>query len=560
MNIISVSINAVKKLFNFFYKVTFIFVILFAILFIFGSVINSEKNTLLNTNPSDHNRETIYQIINNPDLNKTKEGKNKIKRYRYLTCSLIGEGCTDNPNDGDKNYSASFFGTLGKIVSMPFAYQPASGIYYATNSLFDLHLIPRTYAIEGVGFAALRPVLNIWKIFRYLSYLIIVFVLFIMGFAIMFRMKIDPQTVISLENALPRLITTLIMITMSFAIAGFMIDLMYILMGVVISIIVNDSNHGLMYANKTELIQRLYTDTGPFLIGTIIDATWIPSIGSSLLGILPHGVEIMVRNLAAGIITILSARVPLGNLLVWGDMLSGIPVFGKPAQVFYILNVVPDFFNKVKDSVDLIVFLAIIVTSLLLFIRITTMLFFCFIQILILVVFSPIILLFQAVPGKNPFGFWIKNLLSNLIAFPLVAILLIIGAFIVNTPPQSGFIWRPPFINSSSAEGFNAIIGIGLLFMIPNLVKLIKKALGGDGLPGAGFGLFFSGVTAPLGAALPIGAQFASAYWSFGVMRSMLGNIGGKSKPGASVSAVAESAENVIQGIEAWRHGRGNPK
>ncbi|OGK53219.1 hypothetical protein A3H78_02695 [Candidatus Roizmanbacteria bacterium RIFCSPLOWO2_02_FULL_36_11] len=560
MNIISLSINAVKKFFNSLYKAAFIFVILFVILFIFGSVINSERNTLLNANSSNHNRETIYQIINNPDLNKTKEGKSKIKRYRYVICSLIGEGCTDNPNDSEKYYSTSFFGTLGKIVSMPFAYQPASGIYYATNSLFDVHLIPRTYAIEGVGFAALRPILNIWKIFRYLSYLIIVFVLFIMGFAIMFRMKIDPQTVISLENALPRLITTLIMITMSFAIAGFMIDFMYILMGVIVSIIVSDTSHGLMYANKTELIQKLFTDTGPFLIGTIIDTTWIPSIGSSLLGILPHGIEIMVRNIAAGIITIISSKVPLGNLLVWGDFLSGIPVFGKPAQIFYILNVVPDFFNKVKNYVDMIVFLAIIVTSLLLFIRITTMLFFCFIQILILVIFSPIILLFQAIPGKNAFGFWIKNLLSNLIAFPLVAILLIVGAFIVNSPPQSGFIWRPPFINSSSAEGFNAIIGIGLLFMIPNLVKLVKKALGGDGLPGAGFGLFFSGVTAPLGAAIPIGSQFASAYWSFGIMRSMLGNIGGKSKPAGTISDAASGVENVIEAGKAFQRGGGDKR
>ena len=56
---------------------------------------------------------------------------------------------------------------------------------------------------------------------------IIFLVLIFIGFMIMFRMQINPQTIISIENALPRIVITMILITFSFPLAGFLIDLLF---------------------------------------------------------------------------------------------------------------------------------------------------------------------------------------------------------------------------------------------------------------------------------------------------------------------------------------------
>ena len=45
----------------------------------------------------------------------------------------------------------------------------------------------------------------------------------------MFRVKINPQTVVSLQTMIPKLIITMLLVTFSFAIAGFVIDLVYVI-------------------------------------------------------------------------------------------------------------------------------------------------------------------------------------------------------------------------------------------------------------------------------------------------------------------------------------------
>ena len=43
-------------------------------------------------------------------------------------CSMIGEACTDNPADADKNYGKSVFGFMSNLIIIPYANPPASGV------------------------------------------------------------------------------------------------------------------------------------------------------------------------------------------------------------------------------------------------------------------------------------------------------------------------------------------------------------------------------------------------------------------------------------------------
>jgi len=78
-----------------------------------------------------------------------------------------------------------------------------------------------------------------------------------MAFMIMFRVRISPQTVITVQSALPKIIFTLILITFSYAIAGFLIDLMYVVIGI-FSFIVTQG--GIFDGSATDLFYYSYQE------------------------------------------------------------------------------------------------------------------------------------------------------------------------------------------------------------------------------------------------------------------------------------------------------------
>src|SRR5581483_6429401 len=79
---------------------------------------------------------------------------------------------------------------------------------------------------------SLSPLFPIWTYVRNLAYLCFVILFIFIGFMIMFRIKIKAQTVATIQNTIPRIIIAIILITFSYAIAGFLIDLMYVVIGI----------------------------------------------------------------------------------------------------------------------------------------------------------------------------------------------------------------------------------------------------------------------------------------------------------------------------------------
>ena len=84
--------------------------------------------------------------------------------------------------------------------------------------LHNVGITQPVYA-QGIGFSALTPTLQVWKAFRNLSYFLFIIIFIVVGFMIMFRAQINPQTVVTVQAALPKIVVTLIMITFSYAIA-----------------------------------------------------------------------------------------------------------------------------------------------------------------------------------------------------------------------------------------------------------------------------------------------------------------------------------------------------
>ncbi len=112
-----------------------------------------------------------------------------------------------------------------------------SAINYFSKSFKKFSIVKEAKAQTGFGFSALGVVQPLWTAARNASYGIIVLITIIFSFMIMFRVKLSPQLVISVQSALPKVFTVLVLATFSFAIAGLMVDLMYVFMGFIAAIL-----------------------------------------------------------------------------------------------------------------------------------------------------------------------------------------------------------------------------------------------------------------------------------------------------------------------------------
>lgn len=347
----------------------------------------------------------------------------------------------------------------GDLMASLYENPPAGTGIWLADVTSRLGLVPKAYA-QGIGFSALSPILPIWKVFRNIAYAVLIIILLVIGLMIMFRTKIDPRTVISVQSALPRIVITIILITFSYPIAGFMIDLMYISMFLGINALASSITFHDWLGQPLEAV----TIQGQFLNGGLI--SWI-------FGPIPTSFWI---SEVIGIISIFFVPFRAGKLLgtVVGRASKALPgILGTAARGGSLLG-----------AGSGLLALLVIIVFLFAIIRLIFILLNAYIQILINIIFAPIFLLGQAIPGQSSFSSWIKNLLSNIIVFPATAILLMVAnavsdAFInplgtVATMTQGGSFWVPPILPGVEYWA-QILIGMGFALVIPQIVVSIKN-------------------------------------------------------------------------------------
>ncbi len=546
-------LNVLKKLSNIGKKIFIVIAVYFVVINLFIHFINQDKPKIT-VDPVKKSRETTYRIINDPKLNASKEGKTAISIYRAASCGLMGEACTNNLEDGDKNYHQSLFGRMSQLITVPYRYHPASGLYWAYDGLQNAGFIPKTYAAEGIGFAGLRPLMNLWKVFRDVAYMILVLVLIAIGFMIMFRMKLNPQTVISVENALPRIIISMILITFSFAIAGFLIDLMYIIITLGIAVMSNRGN----FFNITEMQNRyLNADFGeiwaslfpaaknvnvPIIGGAIGGAGSLMRVSEAFMNLLPDVINQILRLILgfigwAAVIWFIDKPLLSPILSDIGNVKFTIPLLDAlPSTIALLLRIVLGGILFVAgfaigySLLPIVFFLLIGLTVVFLLFRIFFTLFAAYLKIILLIVFSPLFMLFEALPGRNAFGYWLKSLLAEILIFPLVIILFLVTYIIVSTPSSVGSLWTPPFLVSPTVpvlgnlgdvtpNAFTILLGFGIMFQIPAFIKILKEMLGVKDMPvGFNLGTFFGGATGTVATGVGLMSQIGTVSLGLGAL------------------------------------------
>ncbi len=545
-----------KKLFDIGKKIALVVIVYFVVISLLLHFISKDRPGLT-SDPIKRNRDEIYKTIQALQKNPTSENKIRLLTYRMTACGLIGEACTDKPKDGDRNFDKSLFGFVTNLIVAPYINPPASGTMWAYEGLQNAGFIPKTYAAQGIGFGTVQPFSKIWVAIRDIAYTILVLFIIAIGFMIMFRMKLNPQTVISVENSLPKIVISLILITFSFAIAGFMIDLMYVAIAVIVSLLgpIHLAGATAPGTAKTvvELQQKyLLAHPGDILSGLQKEGsigfwTIFFELPNALLNLVPMvgGTIKAVGSVAAIVLVAPLLSNHFGGKI--GEFFTGLTNINTGVSALFHGTWNPSTFVKFlfmlfSDFVSygiavwitgafiipFLIGLLIFLTVLFIFFRIFLMLLTSYIKILIMVVISPVYMLFEAIPGQSAFSGWLKGLLAELITFPAIVGLFLMGTIISDAASTGNFI-QFPFLVAIDPKSFGFIIGMAVLFMTPDLVKAVKQILVPK--PGildtAGFGLFFGGATTGITGGLGEVSKYAGLGYYIAPLGSFLNKISG---------------------------------
>jgi len=358
-------------------------------------------------------------------------------------------------------------GSLFGLMTSMYAHPPASSQTYVADLVNNAGFASPAYA-QGLGFASLEPILNLWKTFRNVAYFFFILFFIVIGLMIMFRFKIGGQTAVTAQQAIPSVIVSLILVTFSYAIAGFMIDLMYVVMFLIVTIFANT----LLVQNGVEIGSLVNMNIFQ-LAGTLFTASWgaLPETSSMISKIL----EAITSNQSSALSSFVG-------------MIGGITL-SLVVSIAVLIGVFKLFFELLKS----------------------------YFIIIVSVVTAPIVLMFGALPGRNVFWPWLKNIVGNLSAFPAVLLVVVLFYQLTNTAGASGGFMPPFLIGSGQAGIIGPVMGLAIILALPELVKKIKEVFGaGDG----GFGAVIMGAAGKSLAAgevgIPVVAAGAASVWGGG--------------------------------------------
>ncbi len=282
---------------------------------------------------------------------------------------------------------------LSGIIGLAFRSPPVSSHDYLASlgeNMSNHGIVQPAYAQgTGFGFQNLLPVLEIWKAFRNVAYFAFILVFVLYGFMIMFRMKINPQNVATFESAIPKIVTTLILITFAYAIAGFMMDLMLLVFNLILSIF---ESSGIIHTTNP---------VGKLMV----------QIGSGQAGVLVSGLFSMLTSIAY-----------------------------VPSALINVLTNLPGWLSVALDillsatGIGLIIRIIIIIAVGYSYVKLIFKLFEAYITIIFQVIFSPLILLQDVLPGSQAFGDWLRNIIANLSVFPTSMIMFLLSYIFMIQP------------------------------------------------------------------------------------------------------------------------------
>ncbi len=478
----------------------------------------TEQNILSGSQISQLQEQKLTKTFQQPQY-QTQVGKQIAIVQKRIFCSLIGSLCSNNSEDQIKNFPKSFFGHASRIMVAPIMNPPASGIAYIHQSIQDAGFITQANAAEGVGFASLRPFLGVWKAFRNMTYMVLVLIIIATGFMIMFQYKIDSHTIISVQNALPRIVVALLAITFSYAMAGLLIDLTYVIILLIFQIF---HSSGLPNMDPQQLQDQYLTSnilsfggSGQF---TAFTGQLYYKALINVITLIPPWLQVSIGAILTFATTFIGLRLANNNVTaakaIFGHFQASVGVLGSANGIIDAGSFIGAFMSLMLGlgtatfAVYSLLLIVAIVGVLFLYFRIVFLLIGAYIQIIINVMFAPVFLILVAVPGQDGFSSWVKKLIGNLLVFPAVITLILVIQVIQGIGFNGGQdAFSMPLLYDFDTDVMAMVISGAMLFAIPNIVKDMVKRIAGEPAVKGGAGLLLGGAGILAGSAMGAASQ-----------------------------------------------------
>jgi len=377
------------------------------------------------------------------------------------------------PSTPSQDGQVKIGGLLGSVTTnIATMYTPTtSTIGYLRYVASDFGIVKTAHAAPIDGFDGLRPVLALWGAARNISYFFLIIAFIFIGIGVMLRIRIDPRTVMTIQNQIPRVIIAILLIAFSYAIAALMIDLMWTVTYLGINVITtygaDPSPAGggcpkLSVAATTQILQSPLN---------IVDEIFRVNCDQG-------GILALSKNVANGfsglerdlILQFLGIDPGAGFLSSCVSFLGG--SFGKCIGV-----ALADMVGFIADMVWFLVAFIIIIITLF---RIWFELLKAYGMILIYTILAPLFIVINLLP-KRPLGFerWLRVYFVNLAIFPATVCMLVLARVFIelfSTAPQDKFL--PPLIGNPGITHFGGLLAFALLLMTPHMLSLMKEKLG----------------------------------------------------------------------------------
>lgn len=528
-----------------FFAYLFIIIALFLILFaLFSPSVAFAQGATQSATPSATLPSTYYPLP--PTVSPTSPiytdliVHNMFHTFSCLTVggSIIGQPCLTYQLQKDAqgaiqsvpvlsqiNLSGGLLGTTGSLLAALYMNPPVRTADYLASLGQGLGIVKEAHAqgVFGSGQAVLSPVLALWQVSRNIAYLAMIIIFVIIGLMVMFRQRINPQTVITAQAALPGLVIGLILITFSYFFAALLTDTAFIgtnILGYYFSAaqpptttpppplaekaaaenvlsIMSKFLNGIDKGQFSGIVEDVYRNleepalgfvkTGAALIAYQYGSFVGPAIGSVVGG------ATCLLAPDASLLTKLGAPLCAAIGQAFGSVATG--TIGAAA-----VTIAP---GPVIGTAIWAIFMAIILYTMF---RLLLRLINNFLSIIFLVISAPFHFLAASIPGRQGIATaWILNMLCNVLAFPAVMGVFYFIAFIlgqgenakqpfnITTPLGIDGYQTLPLLGGFDISFIGILLAFGALIATPAIPDIICRTIGRVGVAGQLIGQEVSG-------------------------------------------------------------------
>lgn len=356
-----------------------------------------------NTNTGQWWRPTMDQFTKKVGTNVAEGGSpaNEIFGERYTYAQVVwiihtladlgvGDILVLADASGTSNFANGENFRPGLILSLAsyadtFNKKPASGIEYVAQKIEKINPVGTAYAqAGGYGYSSsLLPIQGLWLASRNAAYLLMTFVVVILALLVMLRQKISPQVVLTAQSALPRVAIALVAITFSYAIAGFIVDLGFVIQGVI---------SGLMAA----VIAKGGAGESIYIFN---------QVNNGVSSILAYAVAFVLSSFSQN------------GGIIQNFVNGGSPVMDTALNTVFSVGGTLDFLLGLIVAIFLIVALF----------RILFLLLMTYVKFILQVIAGPFVLLLSVLGVGGGLGGWVKGLVAQMSVFVAIGLLVMFG-------------------------------------------------------------------------------------------------------------------------------------